>query len=132
MPDQQATAIAELVVEKLLARCEGQLEHKIKEWVFEAVRAKPPLPPTELYSVKEVAAMTGLKTKHIYRAIDLGKLPKYDVANGDKRASIRIHRRDIDAWVETCKVNQAPPKSERDALAAHYFPDKPKRRRKAA
>jgi excisionase family DNA binding protein len=88
--------------------------------------------PRELYSVKEVSALTGLQTKTIRRAIKLGKLPQYNMANGEKRASIRIHRRDIDVWYESCKVNQAPPKSQRDALADHYFPDTPKRRRKNA
>lgn len=91
-------------------------------------------PPTELFSIKQVAAMAGVQTKHIRRAIKQGKLPCHNMSNGEKRATIRISRNDFDTWVASCRVNHGPSKSERDALADHYFGPKPKRdrRRKAA
>lgn len=89
-------------------------------------------PRQEWFSIKQAAALTGLEPKHIWRATRQGKLACSNLGVGEKRATIRIARRDIEAWAEAGRVKHAPAKSERDALVEHYFGRTKKRKPSAA
>src|SRR5689334_582855 len=59
----------------------------------------------EWFSVKGVAALTGLSTKRIRRAIKRGELVVSN-AGSDNRALYRIGRQDIETWISSMRLKQ--------------------------
>jgi excisionase family DNA binding protein len=64
---------------------------------------RPDLTP-EYIDVKDAGKIVRLHPKVIRRAIDDGELPAYKL-----RSKIRIRRSDLDAWIESCKVQPYEP-----------------------
>jgi excisionase family DNA binding protein len=77
----------------------------------------------EYLSVEQVAAMCGLESKFIRRAMKRGELPHSNVGS-EKRATYRISRQDIVAWMQERQVKQGPAKSARQAAVKRWFPGK--------
>jgi hypothetical protein len=105
--------------EALEVRVETTLERLFRP-LLDRLAAKVEKPPQEWYSVQQTAAITGLSPKHIRRAIRRGELSCSDLGSG-KRSMPRVARQDIENWFKANRLKQAPSKSERDALADHYF-----------
>jgi hypothetical protein len=80
----------------------------------------------EWVSVKGAAALTGLSTKRIRRAIKRGELVVYNAGSGS-RATDRIGRIDIETWMASMRLKQGPAKSARRALVDEFFPGLRKR-----
>jgi excisionase family DNA binding protein len=105
-------------VKEFLNRLEKKLELSLEQ------------PRQDWFGIEQVAAMTGLSSKHIYRAIKKGELACSNVG-GEKRPTYRIAREAVARWMEANRVRQAPAKSGREALVDRYF-GKGKRRSKIA
>ena len=71
---------------------------RLLEPIVEELKNRLEMPPQELFSIRQAAALTGLSYKHIRRAVKKGELSCSNLG-GDKRPTLRIARRDIDAWV---------------------------------
>jgi excisionase family DNA binding protein len=81
----------------------------------------------EFFSVKDTAALVGVEAKHIRRAMEKGELLHSNIGTG-KRATYRIARRDIDAWIESKQVKCEASKPARQAIVKvgkvkDYFSD---------
>ncbi len=79
----------------------------------------------EYLCVKKAAAMCGLESKHIRRAMKRGEIP-YSNVGSEKRATYRIARQDIVAWMQGRQVKQGPAKSARQAAVKQWFGDRHK------
>lgn len=76
------------------------------------------------FSIKEVAARTGLSASHIRRALKASELPASN--NGSNLHPIwRIARNDLDEWMKSKMggTRNVPPKARRSELVTRYFPD---------
>ncbi len=63
------------------------------------------LPDQEWFSIEEVAVITGLSNDHVRRHVRTGLLPVVNQGTFEK-PYYRIHRKDIDAWMD--KRREAP------------------------
>src|SRR5262245_55657780 len=79
----------------------AQLERLVQ--LLEGFERCPQLPQQEWYSIKQVAALTGLSRRHVMRAIKQGRLLCSNVGT-DKRATYRISHDDIESWMRTCQL----------------------------
>ncbi len=55
-----------------------------------------------LLTVEDVAQVCGLSMKAIYRAIDRGELRAAKLCS-----RLRVHRDDVDAWIERCTIGRS-------------------------
>ena len=110
-------------------RIAAEVERRIAALLEKKVEALLARPQREYLSIKEAAALCGVSTKHIRRAIKSGELPCSNVG-GKKRATYRIARQAIAAWMEANRVKACQSKSQRDSLVEQYFG--PQRKRRAA
>ena len=111
--------MSEANLEWLGERIEATLERLLRPHV-ERLGKQLDMPAPAFFSVRGAASFTGLSAKHIRRALKRGEFPCSNVG-GDKRATLRIARRDIEDWFQAHRVNQCPRKAERDALSDSYF-----------
>ncbi len=64
--------------------------------------------PQEWFSISDAAALVGLSTKHLRRALTGGTLPASNVGTPD-RPLYRISRAELSAWMEKRKAGALPP-----------------------
>ena len=53
----------------------------------------------QLIRVREAAELMDCSTRHVWRAIDRGDLPKIDIGHGTARATIRLRRSEVEALI---------------------------------
>lgn len=87
-----------------MSRVEEQLGRMASTAV--GLEKKSRLPEQEWFSIKEVAALTGLSEDHVRRNVTSGRLPAAHQGTFDK-PHYRIHRPDIDEWM--VKRRETPP-----------------------
>ncbi len=74
-------------------------------------------------SIEHAALVCDCSYDHIYRAVERGDLPASDIGNGEKKATYRIARSDLNAWMERNKGGkQLPPRSELKDKMSRYLP----------
>lgn len=77
----------------------------------------------EYLSIKGVAQLTALSSKHIRRAVVSGELPSVPAGSaGSGRPTYRIARTDVDRWLESKRPRQGRARAERDALVERFYP----------
>lgn len=85
------------------------------------------LPPKEWFSANEVHELTGVGTDHIYRLVSTGVLLASNIGGID-RPTYRIHRKDIDQWMETTTKQPMPPSRKKGAptlpISRHLRPNR--------
>jgi excisionase family DNA binding protein len=103
-----------------------QVKDALKQVLVPMLEGLKQVPPQECFSIRQAAVLMGLSPKHIRRAVQKGELGCSNVG-GEKRSTLRITRRDIDAWLDATRIKHAPARPQRDALVEKYFPKRKKR-----
>jgi excisionase family DNA binding protein len=78
----------------------------------------------EWISIEKAALICDCSYDHIHRAVVSGELPAADIGNGSRKATYRIHRPDLNRWMERKKGGKpSPPGSDRKERLKRYMPD---------
>jgi hypothetical protein len=129
--DIEPTNLIRQTIQDFFDELNEKLTTLIRQAIQESFNEFKQKPEQEWFSVEETAAIVGVESKHIRRAIDAGKLVPADITLGsDGRAFYRISRQDINDWMDATKIKRVSPKSTRQAMVSvgnvkDYFSNAP-------